>query len=90
MARATGYSIRRTERGSFAFKSHGGFDLRLAPELQAMGIKSHRLERDESCKCGKPVPWHLFELGALTHRCACGRGWQSTDENKDRDVREVI
>jgi hypothetical protein len=90
MAKALGYTIKKTGKGQFTFKSRGGFDLRLAPELQAMGMRPHKLDKGEPCKCGKPVPWHLFELGALTHRCACGRGWQSTHESKDSDVREVV
>lgn len=30
-----------------------------------------------NCDCGEPLPWHLFELGELTHTCSCGRVYES-------------
>lgn len=76
-----GYTIKQTSRGGFTFKALGGFDLRDAPELQAMGMKPHQIEKPEGCgKCGTDIPWHLFEVATVgfAHVCTCKSAWKWT------------
>lgn len=85
-----GFTVRQDRRGGLTFKASGGFDLRAVPELQAMGLgPPEPLEKGKPCKCGRSLPWHIFELGRLTYHCCCGISWRNTDEGKDADVRMV-
>lgn len=88
-----GFTVRATRGGGFVFKSKGRFDLCAVPALQALGLpKPAPLEKGEKCRCGKDLPWHLFELAThrgLTHHCQCSLNWHAVMEDQTVVVRMV-
>ncbi len=91
-----GFTVRATRGGGFVFKSKGRFDLCAVPALQELGLpKPTPLEKGEKCRCGKDIPWHLFELaeklesGMQTHHCSCGLNWRGEKEDTGFVVRMV-
>ena len=87
-----GFTVRSTRGGGLVFKSKGRFDLRAVPALQELGLpKPTPLEKGEKCRCGKDIPWHLFDLEEerFTHHCSCGLNWRGKKEDGAFVVRMV-
>lgn len=32
------------------------------------------------CSCRSPLPWHMFEIGPLTHVCRCGKTYKGSGD----------
>lgn len=46
--------------------------------IMARNVEVSRLSGIKSlCTCGQKLPWHLFTLGPLEHKCSCGRIYDS-------------
>lgn len=82
-----GFTFHGARGDDLVFKAKRRLDFYTGHALQDLGLpKPTPLEKGEKCRCGKDLPWHLFELAgererSLTHRCSCGLNWQGEKED---------
>lgn len=88
-----GFTVGATRGDDLMPKAKERFSLYTSPALQELGLlsKPKPLEKGEKCRCGKDLPWHLFELESpkFTHHCSCGLNWRGEKEDTGFVVRMV-
>ena len=101
-----GFTVGATRGDDLMPKAKERFRLYTSPALQELGLlsKPKPLEKGEKCRCGKDLPWHLFELESpksaglfllpdlgddATHHCSCGLNWRGEKEDTGFVVRMV-